>query len=97
MDRRQQAGARYDERVREIWADIPQELETRKAWAIARPGMAEARRQAEAELAAAEDRAPGTPHPDPRLASRGWHVVRTGIYVRRQAVEHAEPEVEAAS
>jgi hypothetical protein len=25
---------------------------------------------------------PGTPHPDPWLAARGWHVHRTGVYVR---------------
>jgi hypothetical protein len=33
------------------------------------------------------DRTPGAPHPDPILASRGWHVNEYGIYSR-----HAEPE-----
>lgn len=37
--------------------------------------------------------APGTPHPDPRLAARGWEVHRTGVYARRQA--EPEPEREA--
>jgi hypothetical protein len=36
------------------------------------------------------DRTPGAPHPDPFLASRGWHVNKHGVYVRR-----AEPEPEA--
>jgi len=35
----------------------------------------------------APDRAPGTPHPDPFLASRGWHVNKHGIYTR-----HVEPQ-----
>jgi hypothetical protein len=33
------------------------------------------------------DRTPGTPHPDPVLADRGWHVNERGIYTRR-----AQPE-----
>jgi hypothetical protein len=37
------------------------------------------------------DRTPGAPHPDPFLASRGWHVNQHGIYTRR-----AEPEPPAA-
>jgi hypothetical protein len=36
-------------------------------------------------------RTPGAPHPDPFLASRGWHVNQHGIYTRR-----AEPEPPAA-
>jgi hypothetical protein len=36
------------------------------------------------------DRTPGAPHPDPLLASRGWHVNDHGIYTRR-----AEPETKA--
>jgi len=36
------------------------------------------------------DRTPGTPHPDPFLASRGWHVNQHGIYTRR-----AEPQLQA--
>jgi hypothetical protein len=36
------------------------------------------------------DRRPGTPHPDPFLADRGWHVNQRGIYIRR-----AEPEPQA--
>lgn len=36
------------------------------------------------------DRTPGAPHPDPFLASRGWHVNKHGVYVRR--AEH-EPQV----
>ena len=31
----------------------------------------------------APDRTPGAPHPDPVLASRGWHVNEHGIYTRR--------------
>jgi hypothetical protein len=37
------------------------------------------------------DRTPGAPHPDPFLASRGWHVSKHGIYTRC-----AEPESQAA-
>jgi hypothetical protein len=37
------------------------------------------------------DRVPGAPHPDPFLASRGWHVNKHGIYTRR-----AEPESQAS-
>ena len=33
------------------------------------------------------DRTPGTLHPDPFLAARGWHVNEHGIYTR-----HAQPE-----
>ncbi len=40
------------------------------------------------------DRTPGAPHPDPRLAARGWHACDHGIYVRRDAVA-AEREREA--
>ena len=34
------------------------------------------------------DRTPGTPHPDPFLASRGWHLNERGIYARKP-----EPQV----
>ena len=34
------------------------------------------------------DRTPGAPHPDPFLASRGWHMNEHGIYTRK-----AEPQV----
>jgi len=36
------------------------------------------------------DRTPGTTHPDPFLASRGWHMNEHGIYTRR-----VEPELQA--
>jgi hypothetical protein len=36
------------------------------------------------------DRTPGAAHPDPVLASRGWHMNKHGIYTRR-----AEPEPQA--
>jgi hypothetical protein len=36
-------------------------------------------------------RAPGAPHPDSFLASRGWHVDQRGIYTRR-----AQPQPQAA-
>jgi hypothetical protein len=36
---------------------------------------------------------PGTPHPDPTLAAKGWHVCDHGIYTRRQDGQlEAEPE-----
>jgi hypothetical protein len=41
-------------------------------------------------LLAEPDHTPGAPHPDPFLASRGWHVNQHGIYTRR-----AEPEPQA--
>jgi hypothetical protein len=38
------------------------------------------------------DRTPGTPHPDPFLADRGWHVNERGIYTRRvQPEPHPQP------
>ena len=37
------------------------------------------------------DRTPGAPHPDPFLASRGWHVNEHGIYTRRAAPEPQAP------
>jgi hypothetical protein len=37
------------------------------------------------------DRRPGSPHPDPFLAGRGWHVNQHGICARR-----AQPEPQAA-
>ena len=42
--------------------------------------------------------APGTPHPDPFLAERGWHVCSHGLYTRRTGPERQappEPELEA--
>jgi hypothetical protein len=44
------------------------------------------------------DRRPGAPHPDPFLASRGWHINNHGIYARRAEPEPQvppEPELEA--
>jgi hypothetical protein len=46
------------------------------------------------------DRTPGAPHPDPFLASRGWHVNQHGIYTHRsepepQAPPRPEKELEA--
>ena len=44
------------------------------------------------------DRTPGTPHPDPFLADRGWHVNEHGIYSRRperQAAPQPEKDLEA--
>ena len=39
------------------------------------------------------DRTPGTPHPDPFLADRGWHVNEHGIYTRRATPEpHTPPQ-----
>jgi hypothetical protein len=44
------------------------------------------------------DRTPGTPHPDPVLANRGWHVNEHGIYTRRpkpQAAPRPDKDLEA--
>lgn len=44
------------------------------------------------------DRTPGTPHPDPFLAERGWHVNEHGIYTRNpqpQATPQSDKELEA--
>jgi hypothetical protein len=40
------------------------------------------------------DRTPGAPHPDPFLASRGWHINEHGIYTRRGEPEPQAPERE---
>lgn len=39
---------------------------------------------------------PGTPHPDPFLARKGWAIGRTGIYERHQAARRPEIEAEAS-
>jgi hypothetical protein len=44
------------------------------------------------------DRTPGAPHPDPFLASCGWHMNEHGIYTRKpepQAVPQPEKDLEA--
>jgi hypothetical protein len=44
------------------------------------------------------DRTPGAPHPDPFLASRGWHMNEHGIYTRQaepQMPPQREKELEA--
>jgi hypothetical protein len=40
---------------------------------------------------------PGTPHPSPQLAAKGWEVSPhgAGVYIRRQADAHADRELEA--
>jgi hypothetical protein len=46
----------------------------------------------------AADRTPGAAHPDPFLASRGWHANWHGIYSRKpepQAAPRPEKELEA--
>ncbi|MGH3401498.1 MAG: hypothetical protein ACRDRJ_03115 [Streptosporangiaceae bacterium] len=45
-------GDRYDAAVREVWSQIPQELGTREAWALARPGMVAAQQRLDEDLAA---------------------------------------------
>ncbi len=42
------------------------------------------------------DRTPGAPHPDARLAARGWRNCEHGVYVRRQAQAEADSDPEAA-
>ncbi len=42
------------------------------------------------------DRTPGAPHPDARLAARGWRNCQHGIYVRHQAQAEADSDPEAA-
>jgi hypothetical protein len=37
------------------------------------------------------DRTPGAPHPDPFLASRGWHMNEHGVYTRRATPEPQTP------
>jgi hypothetical protein len=44
------------------------------------------------------DRTPGAPHPDPFLASRGWHMNQYSIYTRKpepQAAPQPEKDPEA--
>ena len=43
------------------------------------------------------DRTPGTPHPDPFLAARGWHVNEHGIYTRHCQPEPPQPEPRPAN
>jgi hypothetical protein len=44
------------------------------------------------------DRTPGAPHPDPFLASRGWHENQRGIYIRRAQPEpQPERDLEAGA
>jgi hypothetical protein len=86
-------GDAHDERVREIWADIPQELGTHEAWQLARPFLRSAQLEADRALhgEGEPDRTPGAPHPDPVMAAKGWHVGPDTFYTCRQP----EAELEA--
>ena len=44
-------GARYDDEVRAIWADIPRELGTQQAWKLAKPGMKAAQQRLDEAMA----------------------------------------------
>jgi hypothetical protein len=48
------------------------------------------------ELAACY-REPGSPHPDPDLAARGWHVSECGVYTRARARDAELAEAPAAA
>jgi hypothetical protein len=54
-----------------------------QAYARAFSAAAPAREPREQALRPEPDRTPGAPHPDPFLASRGWHVNEHGLYTRR--------------
>jgi hypothetical protein len=57
------------------------------ATAFSHAGAGRVREPRERDRLPEPDRTPGAPHPDPFLASRGWHVNKHGIYTRT-----AEPE-----
>jgi hypothetical protein len=58
--------------------------------AFSHPAAGRVREPGERDRLPEPDRTPGAPHPDPFLASRGWHVNEHGIYTRS-----AEPEPQA--
>jgi hypothetical protein len=62
-------------------ASSPQGQDCAKAFSDAATARARELRRRDPLLE--PDRTPGTPHPDPFLASRGWHVNEHGLYTRR--------------
>jgi hypothetical protein len=95
----QQTGAdtppeRGDDRQRQVTTrqlDDPQTTEGQAyARALSDVAARHVRELRERDPLPEPDRRPGAPHPDPFLASRGWHVNEHGIYIRRA---EAEPQV----
>ena len=88
---RQAARARYDAAVREAWAGISPDQDTRAAWRQADPGLQEAQRRLDRDLGAAVCQPDGQRHPDAFLAARGWQA-EGGVWVHRQAAPGIDRE-----
>jgi hypothetical protein len=86
----------------EITSRLPKDPITPEGHAYARAfadtAAADLRKLREQDPLPEPDRTPGASHPDPFLASRGWHMNEHGIYTRKpepQMPPHPHKELEA--
>jgi hypothetical protein len=86
----QVAGRSQDEIAARLWNDPSTPEGHGYARAFSDAAAARAKELRESDPLPEPDRTPDAPHPDPFLASRGWHVSERGIYTRR-----AQPEPQA--
>ena len=87
----ERAGDSQDETITRLLNDASTPEGQAYARALSGTAAAYVRELRERDPLPEPDRTPGAPHPDPFLASRGWHINKHGIYTRR-----AEPEPQAA-
>jgi hypothetical protein len=83
----ERAGQRQDEIIARLLEEAWSPEGQAHTWVFSDAAAAYVRELRERDPLPEPDRSPGTPHPDPLLADRGWHVNKLGIYIR-----HAEPE-----
>ncbi len=96
----ERAGDSHDERATRLLNDASTPEGQAYARAFSDTAAAYVRELRERDPLPEPDRTPGTPHPDPFLAGRGWHMNEHGIYTRRAEPEPQTPperELEAGS
>jgi hypothetical protein len=94
----EQVGDRQGEAAARLLNDADSPEAKAYARAFSDAAAARAREPRERDPLPEPDRTPGAPHPDPFLASRGWHVNKDGIYSRvpePQAASTPEKDLEA--
>jgi hypothetical protein len=84
----ERAGSSQDENTNRLLKDPFTPEGQAYAKALSDTAAADLRELREQDPLPEPDRTPGTPHPDPFLASRGWHLNERGIYARKP-----EPQV----